>query len=64
MTSLPFPADSSNELFSFDLQSLSWSQLNANLVTGEPPVARSFPGFTSIHDKLFLFGGKNGLAGR
>jgi hypothetical protein len=66
MTSLSFPANPLKDFFSFDLQTLSWSQLNANLVTGEPPVGRSFPGFTTIpsHNKLFLFGGKSVLAGR
>jgi hypothetical protein len=61
--SLSSSASSLNEFFSFDLETLSWSDLNANLVKGEPPLQRTSPGFTSMNDKLFIFGGMTGFLG-
>ena len=63
--SLHYPGIALNELLSFDLETLIWSELNASLVKGEPPFQRYFPGFASMDNKLFIFGGRtsSSLAG-
>jgi hypothetical protein len=41
----------------FDIVSLVWIHLDADLTEGEWPVPRASPGFASMDGKLYVFGG-------
>lgn len=51
---------STNELYSLNLLSHTWSQVAA---AGAPPEPRSFHAMVSIKDRLYIFGGC-GMSGR
>ena len=47
----------SNELFRFSTTTLQWEQLDADLVSGSPPSARSQHAMAAVGSDLFVFGG-------
>jgi len=51
-------AGNSNELFRFSTTAIEWEQLDAVLVWGFPPSARSDPAMAAVGSDLFVFGGE------
>jgi hypothetical protein len=47
----------SNELFRFSTTKMQWEQLDAQLVSGSPPIARSEHGMAAVGSDLYVFGG-------
>jgi hypothetical protein len=44
--------------------SSTWIQLDEDVIEGEWPVPRSSPGFASMDDKIYLFGGVLHVGGK
>jgi hypothetical protein len=53
-------AEFSNELFRFSTTTLQWEQLDAALVSGSPPSARSLYAMAVVGSDLIVFGGYTG----
>jgi hypothetical protein len=62
----PPPAGSLDDLHSFDLVTMTWTDISAAFGSVEAPSARQEHGFTSAEGKLFVHGGyrweSNGIA--
>ena len=56
-------AGDSNELFRFSTTALQWEQLDAGLVWGSPPSARTGHTMAAVGSDIFVFGGSTGSAG-
>jgi hypothetical protein len=46
-------------MYQFNTISFSWTELNTNII-GTPPCARSYLGFASLNEILYVYGGWNG----